>query len=748
MLLKNSRFSDQESGRVMSIRLFGMVTLFLVSAAALTLPGNAGAQGLEEIVVTAQRRAQSIQDVPLAVSAFTPEALEDLQIKNAVDLVDLIPNLQSGNNTALGSATMYFLRGQGQDESFATFDPAVGTYVDEVFVARQNSNNLSFFDVERIEVLRGPQGTLFGKNNTGGAINIVMAKPTSEFGGSVEVGFGRFEQRSVRGSLNLPFSDSARALVSAFYVEDDGWVDNTVTGESINDKQATGVRAALEFDLSDKVAWNITADYIDDSETNITGTLVGDDVVSTSILSRGLDAVYPGVVSKAPYGNASESMNFTSNLAWEVGRGELNLIIGSRQLDQDFLVNFPLPQFGAFLPTSPEDVFIIDNLGEHDQFSAELKWLGSYLDDRLDLVAGLFYLDEDNTTDVAAHFASATPSRDRVIRNSTENTAIYVQGDYALSDKWTATVGVRFTNEEKNFDVSDNRPAGDATDLTSANMDALGISRVIDEDVVTPRFALTYEPSENVLLYGSATRGFRTGGWNARSNAVSGLLPFESETAWSYELGAKLNPSDNLSFNATAFLLNIEDLQINTSTGGGTFLIENAGEMENLGLELELNYRPTERFNLYAAAALQDAEYQPDASEIAACTVPNTSFGAFDEDCSIADVKRAPEWSVTVGGGYNFPIAVWDSTLQVRAGFSATPDHITTSRNRGPSGDYELFNFGLELSSNDGAWNAVLECANCGNDRYVIATFGSDDLYYNRPGRWEARFKYNFGGRR
>jgi len=713
-----------------------------------TLPENATAQGLEEIVVTAQRRSQDITDVPMAVSAFTPETLEDLQIKTAVDLVDLIPNLQGGNNTALGSATMYYLRGQGQDESFPTFDPAVGTYVDEVFVSRQNANNFSFFDVERIEILRGPQGTLFGKNNTGGAVNIIMAKPTEEFGASIEAGFGRFDRRSLRGSVNLPISTEASALLSAFYVEDDGWAENSVTGDDVNFKDAKGVRGALLLDLSGRVTWYLTADYVDDAQTNITGTLVGDDVVSTSILSRGLDAVYPGAVSKAPYGNSAESINLTSNLGWETGAGDFNLIVGSRQLDQDFLVNFPLPDFGAFLPNSPEDVFIIDNLGEHDQFSVELKWVHSFFDERLDLVSGIFYLDEDNTTDVAAHFASATPSRDRIISNTTENLAVYAQGDIALSERWSATIGVRLTSEEKEFDVSDNRPAGDITDLTSANLDALGIARTIDEDIVTPRFALRYTPSERMMVYGSATRGFRTGGWNARSNTAAGLLPFESETAWSYELGTKLTPSDKLNVNLTAFFLEIEELQINTSTGGGTFLIGNAGEMENLGLELELFYQPTERVNVFLAGGLQDAEYKPDASEIAACAVPNTSFGAFDADCNVADVKRSPEWSVILGGAYDIPVAALNSTLQLRASFSATPDHITTSRNRGSSGDYQLFNAGAELTADDGTWSVVLECANCDNERYVVSTFGSGDFYYNAPGRWEARFRYNFGARR
>ena len=160
----------------------------LVSAAIATVLPNAASAQLEEVLVTAERREASVQDVPIAVSAYSEEMIERLQIDDTLDLINVVPNLFGGNNTGLGTANMYYLRAQGNDESISTFDPPVGTYVDDVYITRQNVNNVALFDVERIEVLRGPQGTLYGRNTTGGAISVVMKKPSDTMQGYVEAG--------------------------------------------------------------------------------------------------------------------------------------------------------------------------------------------------------------------------------------------------------------------------------------------------------------------------------------------------------------------------------------------------------------------------------------------------------------------------------------------------------------------------------------------------------------------------------
>lgn len=191
----------------MLVTTYRLPALLVVTGLSLIWAPAAQAQ-LEEIIVTAERKEASLQDVPVAVSAYNETLMEKLQIEETLDLVNVVPNLFGGNNTGLGTANMYYLRAQGNDESIATFDPPVGTYVDDVYVSRQNANNFAFFDVDRIEVLRGPQGTLFGRNTTGGAINVVLKKPGESTGGFAEIGFGRFSELMVRGTVDLPVSDS------------------------------------------------------------------------------------------------------------------------------------------------------------------------------------------------------------------------------------------------------------------------------------------------------------------------------------------------------------------------------------------------------------------------------------------------------------------------------------------------------------------------------------------------------------
>ena len=722
------------------------------------------------IIVTAQRREQSIQDVPIAISAFAPKTLETLAVKKTLDLVDTIPNLVGSNNTSLGSANVYFLRGQGQDESFPTFDPAVGTYVDEIFYSRQNGNNISLFDIERTEVLRGPQGTLFGKNTTGGAINIVLRKPGREFGGFVEASYGRFDEVMVRGSVDLPASDDARFLLSGFFVDDNGWLRNTAIGRNINDRHSWGVRLAADIDISPDINWYAAVDYIDDSGTNITGRDINldtnartgttatsgnygkVDLVSTSILPNGLGAVYPGAVSKAAPGSITKSFNVASNLGIQTSdNSQINLILGYREVKNDFLVNFPLPQFDAFMrfpsaaTPSPDDVFIIDNIGKFEQYSAELKYNASLFDDFLNLTVGLFYLKEDNYSDFAAYFAGPTPSRDRIITNETENIAGYVQGDFALTDQITATAGVRYTDESKTFRISDNRPLGNITDLTTANMIALGIPIDQSEKVWTPRFALQFEPNDDVMLYASATRGFRSGGWNARVNNSNGLTPFQSEKVWSYEAGTRFNFGREFSIAMTAFHVVAKDLQVNTAISQGVFAVGNAGQLRNKGLEIEAFINPTPEFNIYASLGLMDAKYRPDAAEIAACTVPNGTFSVFDANCNIVTPKRSPDAQATLGGSYDFELG--NMTITPRASVRLVSDQDVATRGVGPADGYALLNAGIDFKPMGDALQLTVECQNCFNKRYLVATFGNQDTYFNNPGRWTIRANYKFGGR-
>ena len=227
---------------------------------------------------------------------------------------------------------MYYLRAQGNDESISTFDPPVGTYVDDVYITRQNVNNVALFDVERIEVLRGPQGTLYGRNTTGGAISVVMKKPSDTMQGYVEAGAGRFGKTLLRGSIDLPLSDNVLTKFSAYYVDDDGYLENRTDGKDYNEADLTGVRAALRWLISDSMTWDIAVDGGKSEVANIHGCLDGDDSLLALVLGDGL----PMGGGMSDYGNEVETLNITSNLAWDAMGGTANLILARALLSRIF----------------------------------------------------------------------------------------------------------------------------------------------------------------------------------------------------------------------------------------------------------------------------------------------------------------------------------------------------------------------------------------------------------------------------
>ena len=262
---------------------------FLVAAALAVAAGPApaeeapdGSQSLQEVVVTSQRRAESLQRVPLAVSAFTADDLQSRQITSAVDVANFVPNLLGQNNIGASTANTYFMRGLGSVAQVALLDPAVSTYVDEVIIPRQNANNYAMFDVERVEVLRGPQGTTFGRNSTGGAISIVTRKPGLQRGGYLALGAGEHDRRLVRASVDLPVGDRLLTKFSGFYVEDDGWLDNQTNGETLNGGLNWGLRAAARLLPTEDVTWDLTAEYMVSEGVNLRSNLGDRDTPNTA----------------------------------------------------------------------------------------------------------------------------------------------------------------------------------------------------------------------------------------------------------------------------------------------------------------------------------------------------------------------------------------------------------------------------------------------------------------------------------
>jgi len=846
----------------------------MLSAAALVAPaGFAQAPdatdtggALEEITVTAQRRAENVQDVPIAISAFTAGELQKRNVGSPLEIIQYVPNLNGNNNTGLGSANVYFLRGLGNTESIATFDPPVGTYVDDIYIARQNSNNFGLFDVERIEVLRGPQGTLFGRNTTGGAINLVLRKPGDTMRGFAEVGFGSFGEVSARGSIDLPVNDRLSTQIAAYATESDGYAENFSTGKDENGADEKGVRVAARLKIAEDVTWDAALNYVYSGTFNKLnfecGTIAAPGTPASGCDERFMNSaagnqpianVFVGLLNPAGTGTVptlttvangkaardegidTNTLLASSNL--QVGLGDnasMNFITGFMHLQQDYLYDFsegrqgrgiggvtvaqldtapllqrPLIIANAAGVLSPNGAFVLAQQSQGDQFSQEIKVSGDARDGKVKYVGGLYYFREDYSTEVAdlatgfstgaATLAQQVPRAyattllaDRLIQNTTRSWAAYLQGDYKFTDTLTATVGLRYTDEKKEVAVTDLRDpraipvvAGVARPdlrLETSNLQRLGIPTTIGTSLVTPRFALNYEPNDDVLLFASATRGFRSGGWNVRGTTAQLFTPFKPEKAWTYEVGAKTEWLDNrLRANLTLFHLTDEQYQSPSAfvdaVGIVQFITRNDADFQNQGVELEIQAVPVDGLNLYLSAGYQDAKYENIAANTLAqqteCRNLRATGQVFGTRCAagivtaqgnIAEPVRTPELTLATGGSYDFELGSnWTLTPAVNVVYQSDTETAAANlsfyidqagiynvdgRGSYVAGStqeaYTLVNASVSLTggANDN-WKFIVDCNNCTDEVYTQSAI-SGYSFLNPPRTWSVRVGYSF----
>lgn len=735
-------------------------------------------EGLGVIIVTAQRRAQDLQEVPLAVSAFNAEELERRQITRTLDIVTFVPNMEGHNNTSLGTANTYSLRALNNTESIATFDPPVGTYVDDIYISRQGANNFSFFDIERVEVLRGPQGTLFGRNTTGGAVNIIFRKPGREFGGFVEGGYGKYDRRLIRGTVDAPLNEHFLTKFSAFFIEDNGYVRNQTTGERLNFEKSLGVRGALRAVFSDTAMWDLSVDHIDSQATNFVnfkapGSNRRIDFTRQS-KNTPIGAIASADLRDNVLNNQAKTTALTSNLEIEAGDDlTINVISGFRRTYQEFLsdsfdsmrsTGVTFARDYSILTSPPGTSTPLVNDSVNRQFSQEIKLNGG-IGDFIDYVGGVYYILERSKTILGNYnvplVGGPTVTNDRTIRNNTEAYAGYLQVDFHVTDRLTATVGARYTDERKDIDFRPNpNPLPRANPafqpFSNQQLIAAGIPTEQREKILTPRFALDYKVNDDLMVFASATRGFKSGGWNARANIGSQALAFAPEKIWSYETGVRSDWLDNrLRVNLTGFYYNVTDFQLpagfaDIATNTIVFITRNFADLENYGLEAEVSVVPIQDLNIFWALGLQHASYKnldpAVVAQQARCVagVPgNCNTGIVTQAGGIAPPTRAPELSSVVGVNYSIglggnlelvPSVNWSHIKGHFIGTAATP--ISFQRTR------DTFNAAIALKDDIGGWSLTAECTNCTNKAYVVSFLIYP--YLNEPVRWMLRARKDF----
>ncbi len=743
-----------------------------------TTPAADATGAIQDVTVTAQRRAERLQDVPLAVSAFTERELAVRQVSKTLDLIAYVPNLVGHNNTALGTANAYTLRGLGNTESIATFDVPVGTYVDDVYLSRQGANNFSFFDVERVEVLRGPQGTLFGRNTTGGAINVILKKPGEEFTGFAEGGYGKYNRVETRASFDAPLSPGKLLTkFSGYYNHDDGYVYNQTTGQRLNGEKAFGFRGAARILPADAVIWDLSADFEYDRASNLVNFNVDGKRIDFTRL-RTDTGLGIGLVSSDladdTLNNEATSYAFISNLQFEVAGATINVISGYRHLLQEYVTDSADSRLTTsvvyndydYVSSSPGTTTVLANDSTHRQFTQEVKATGKLFDNFINYVGGFYYLNEENHT-VFANLnvpltGSPTVTQDRTVNNGTTAYAGYAQFDVHPISPLTLTAGIRYTDEAKDIQFAPNtntlpRSGVNNQPFTTANLVALGIPVAQRAKVWTPRFAASFKITPDIMVFASATKGFKSGGWNARANYAALAVPFGRETIWSYEGGLRSEFFNHhlranltgFSFIDRAFQLPAGYLDPITSTI--TYLTRNFADLKNYGFEGEITVVPVKALNIYWSFGGQRARYEnldPSVyAQVARCKAGiianNCNAGIVTPTGDIATPVRVPRFASTLGANYTFRLS--DTTSLVPSGSWEVTDGSWVSTSDDPRGyqdAHSLFNGGLTLRDSKLGASLTVQCTNCLNQTYKTSFLIYP--YLNDPGRWMARIRKDF----
>lgn len=715
---------------------------------------------LDEIVVTARRREESLQDVPVAVSAFNADRISDLQAKDLSGLQYSVPNLYLDKGDA--SNAVIFIRGIGQNDSLAFADPGVGVYVDDVFIARTQAAFLDLFDVDRVEVLRGPQGTLYGRNTIGGAVKFVSTPPPRELHAYAEAGIGNYGYYNLQGRIGGPIAgDELRAKAAFTFTRREGYNHNSFDGRDDGDVRSFAGRGALAFEPSDRFELLLSVDgKIDRPDSSRSP------VLQTSITGATPAGLVTYPASGDPYRvdtNASGLSDLTAFGTSLTARWH-----ASDALTIEAITAYRSMEFNLNLDTDGSPLPILDILlkqKEH-QFSQELRV--TYDDKRLlAFTGGLYYFHDrdDSFSGVdngaatifgfpVADFGFATSSLADTLQ-TTDSYAAYGDVTLTFSSKLSVSAGLRYTHEkrlsgrqfENFFD-----PAVSVIRYTPPFLDGVGVPGVpVHGDAsfgaFTPKISLSYKPAEHAQLYASVARGFKSGGFDGRATTDFGFQPFRPEYVWSYEGGAKTSWFDGrLVVNAAFFYNNYTDIQV-TSFGAdpisGIFvsLFTNAAKAHSYGAELELAAQPTKRLSLNASAGWLHARY--DAFDIL--------VGGVATDVSDRPLVNSPEWNASLGGTYTAPISdTLNGVIHLDGVYrSRTATEITASPILTQS-DYALLNAFVGIKSVGNRWELRAGVQNLTDHAVRRQGFNLADFpgvqvnFFSAPRTYDLRLIYRY----
>ena len=757
--------------------------LLSVAVTGLLFPAISHAQ-IEEIVVTAQKREENLQDTPIAITVFTEESLEGRMINDISKLADFTPNVIFDTTTpisGLSNGAAVFIRGVGQLDFGLTTDPGVGTYIDGVYSSRAVGGVLDVVDIERIEILRGSQGTLFGRNTIGGAINITTKRPAETFGGMLEATFGEFERTDFKGSVDIPVTEKFLTKFAFSSKNRNGFVDRITVGDRLGDEDRQSARGSFLLQATDDIELYATVDYTSIDEQSAGSVMVGitEFPGAPPLLAPSSTWAYnqvfvpsnPGALpytaqeflldgndrtlATGPTGTDLESVGATLTFTWSLPWVEFKSISSYRDTEGEFYRD---PDNSSIQITETSNPNY-----NHEQFSQELQLTGALFNERLQYVLGAYYFEEDGTDDVFVPIYGALPTPaglialplfiNNYVLVDNNSKAVFGQGTFDLTEQIAVTFGLRYTEDEKNF--------GYRQYISPDPGGAIAVLALLGPPVTVPgpagaivlwdevsdeftelnfRAGIEYQFNDDTLLYFTYADGYKSGGFNFRYVVPrADPLAFDPETLESYEAGVKWQGlDDRLRINAAGFVSEYGDVQIQLFETGGGPLTQNAGVADIIGVEVEVTAVPHERLLLNAGFGYIDAEYDE-------LNLPTTNVA---QAISLkTKLPNTPETTVNVSAEYTHPLA-WGS-LVVRGDYRYTDDLYNDAQNS-PflyQDGYHTFNASLTFSS--GNWDFSVFGTNLTDKRFITSGdsnfgLGFHEANYNRPREFGGLIRYRF----
>lgn len=657
--------------------------------------GATADSGLEEIVVQARRRAEPMQETPVAVTALTAERIESLHSADLKGLNFAAPNIEIATISNFNSSVSIFMRGIGNADIDSSVDPPVALFVDGVYLPRPANSALNMFDIEQVEILRGPQGTLFGRNTTAGAIQFRSKRPTGEFDARAKLVVGQYGRRDVMAAVEAPLGSEVAAKIAVFQQQFDGYFKNTYTTPqtasaangivapvNAGGLNSFAIRPIIAFTPNDSFSLTLIGEYQKDNDqpqpvinisgpTRILTTVYGVQPFPAGANTRNISSNVAGYIKNRIWG-------LTAEMRWKVGSGELTFIGNTRRTESELSADSE----GTQAP-----LFEVYRKEPHRQNSQELRFSGDF-SERWSYVVGAYNFQQeyDLQRDTFQNTTNAATARHVLAYTNQEHEArgAFTQLDYRFTDRLRGTLGGRYTKETKDMDatVFGVFPSTGPRYVNSKTWSSFD-----------PKVGIDFKWTDDVMAYASWSRGFKSGGYNGRAGSVTTFGPYDPEEVEAIELGLKADWLDNrLRTNLAVFHNEYSGLQRTTirATSVAPFqetITSNAAAATVKGAEIEVTAVPVKGLNLNLSIGYNDAGYDEFCADLNGPGTTNTVTGQCGAAVSLSNgtflvpydnsgfpLQRAPEFSIGAGIGYKRELPNEKGTLGFRVDYNHTSE--------------------------------------------------------------------------